>query len=1404
MSVYTSSISRVIFGVIGSDDVKKESVVPITTHDSFRNNAPYPGGVYTAELGTIDHSYKCLTCGNGKRLCMGHDGHVMLNYPVWNPFYVVDGRKWLKLICQSCGNPVIDSSKFITKPAKTRLDLAAKMARAATNRKCVHCNAYHPIIKKDKVEPLIAIAEYADRKERMFPHSIINIFNSITDETVVKLGRKIACHPRKYILSAIKVPSVIIRPDTKKVGGKRSKNDDITVLLQVLIKKNTAMSAVIPQIIDQKAEKQIMELNNTYYDIVRASGEATAISLAKRWKGKAGRFRQTQLGKRIRIVARSTIIGDAKVKINEVIIPYVFARTVYIEEIVQNYNKERLAIYVQNGKDKYPGILNITTRNGVVYSPETYTQMTCELEIGDIVSRNVIDGDVVDLNRQPSLSICSIGTHFVKVHMDPAIKTIAMNVISTPLYNADFDGDQMNLLFGSRLADRNEIRELTLIDNWMISHTNSAPIIGQKDDSIIGLAELTRSKVLIDKYHGMLLFQTTTILPDLSDIGPGDTKTGREYISMALPNINLTRMTEYYNPGIAHFIKYDPDEIKVVIKNGKLLTGVLDKKTIGTGAAGGVYHIIANDYSNSKAIDVMFNMQQMSIAYILQAGYTVGIKDILISQESKHEIEGISADILNKSRIIVERLYNGEIIPPIGKTVEQFFEELQINTLRITDDFTGAVLNAIDHRTNGLYKLIAFGSKGKFNNLLNMISSIGQKLINGERMRQRFGYKRTLPYFRRFDVSPESRGYTANSVFTGMTTPEYMFNAMSARFEFISKALSTSITGEQNRRSIKNTESAIVDNQRMVVKHTSIVQFAYGEDFLDPRKLERVRFPTVMINDKAFEAYSHPDFPAFFEKMAQDRARYREIFLQIEATTTKEPMTDERLLPVNVERVVRSYSSDLSDESNASSPTHMDLAAKVARVEELILSVPYVLMNAAMERAKKPVPEICMHTTWLICMQIRIHLHPHALAQISGPSLNIICDRVRFIYSQALIDPGTAAGLIAAQCFSEPLVQYMLDATHHAASGGSSTSGMTNANELLKAKDVDMISWPSMLVPVLPEYASDRSKVQEIANNIEVMKFSQFIKLWQVYSEKYGEPLHSTTKHEAEMITSFAKNNPLIRPPSDLTRWCIRVVLDKTAMILKNMPIELIVKKLRESYPDIYLVYSAENVHVVIMRIYMRNVMFRSAATVNNIITLGNKISDTVIRGVDGVTATTVVKMLRNKVDDTGAVVRNDNILGVKCTGTNLARILEMPMVDKYKVFGTAVQEVCRTFGIEAARRTIIWELHNVVDVCEFRHLTLYADEMTRIGRVTAIDASGIKARENPNILLRMGASAPLAAVEEGAIHGANVPITGITGPLLVGQVPKYGTAYNTFHMDAEFIKKHVKSATDILQDLLD
>lgn len=1418
--LYESEIKKVTF-TVGSDlDTVNSSTVSITSHDLFRNNAPQMNGVFDKHLGTIDNHVKCDTCKNKKKDCMGHDGHIKLNYPVFHPLVVGEIKKWLKLICFNCGYPVLKENEYKNIKKEIRLDEASKISKNGT-KVCPVCKTIHPTVQKDEKSPLIILKKEnkgqddSDTKE-LYPHEIKMILDKITDETVLKLGKNPLSHPRNFIWEYLRVPPTVIRPDVVKSGGGRSTNDYLTTLLVEIVRKNEMLPEVIPEEFSAQYKDSIHLLNVKVYELIKGTltvktlGSNTLMtqkSLSQRLKGKFGSFRKNQLGKRTHNCARSTITGDPNLRINELGVPINFAKILQIAEVVQEYNITRLLNYYQNGTKRYPGCTKIVKKSTSAEYSVDNPRGDIDLEIGDTLYRDLITNDVVNFNRQPSLKPSNIAGHVITITHNPEIKTLRMNVIVCALYNADFDGDEMNMYVSSNITAINEIEELNGVSNFLVSYAKSSPDLGEADDSIIGTFELTRSGVEIDKYHAMLIYSTSGYLPNFKK----QNYTGRDMISMMLEDtpINYSGTPLYYNPDYAYLIKYDPTETKISIKNGVLEEGVLDKRSIGK-TQGSIFHIIANEYGPNISLEKLFNIQQISIGYMLQFGYTIGLKDMLVSKNTLDEIHKIESKLIGKSKEITWKLNKGSIIPPIGKTTQEYYEDMQISELKVQDDFVRPIFESINPKTNNFFKLVMTGSKGKKENLLHVSSAIGQIIINGQRARENFGHARSSPYFTRFDTSPESRGYITNSYIGGTNVTEFIFSAMNARFDLISKALSTSITGDQNRKSIKNLESIITNNLRMCLKGDTIIQFIYGENGLDTRKVVRAKFTTIKISDEDFNKLRYESnnsglqkiFDKEFNQLKEDREKYRDIFLKFENINVKELMTDSRLMPFDALNIYKDLKSKLSL-AKTKQPSDSDLADMIIMVKEYCDRFPYLLLNELMEKNKAPIPLHIEKATWLAKVLIRSTLHTQNLKTINKEILEAILNKISLRYLWALQDAGTPVGIIAAQSFSEPLTQYMLDAHHRSATGGTSKSSMDKVKEVLGARHTKDINNPIMLLTMEKAYEYDKDKTQQIANLIEMMKLQQFVTLFQIFYEKYNNPIHPNYKHEKKMIEEFNKYNPLLRVPSDLTNWCIRLVLNRTMLILKNMVLEVIINKLRDVYPDLYIIYTPENVKNIIIRIYIRNVMFKNI-DIHVVEDLVKNLLSLVIRGVEGIRLTKVVKMIRHKILPNGSIEQDNSRWGIQTIGTNISGIMQIKGIDIYKIQTDAIEETTRMYGIESARHRIVSEIRNLGDGGDInhQHLLLYADEMSHTGKVSSIEKGGLNAREGSNVLLRVGFSSPIQILEKAAVNHAEDKVTGVTAPLLMGNIPKIGTIYNSFSINPQVIKENIVTLNSLLDDI--
>jgi DNA-directed RNA polymerase beta' subunit len=1448
-----AEVARVDFGVAGDAVNQRCSTVNVTSFELYNGATAVSGGVYDARMGTTDHTYTCLTCGLQKKQCPGHPGSLQLRVPVQSPLMVAETRRWLRVVCLACGTPIIDPIKYVTVPKAHRL---AEAASAQTEgRHCPKCRQTHPKIVKDLYDNFTFLAEHTNpggaiTTQKLYPHIIRAALERITDAAVIAFGRTLDVHPSKFILNTIQIPPITIRPGVKiGVGPGAQSYHDLNNMLQYIVKRNQYLPEHLPSgPINPDTDRLIQNLGHLYYDTILGStgisatqgnngkrgilaGSRAPPSILRRHPRKDGRFRKHLLGKRVWWMSRSTISGNSDLRIDEIGYPVAFARILQVEETVQEYNRDWLMTFFLNGRRRYPGSSRVFKRATGSYHEVEGLRRDFRLEIGDILFRDVITGDVGYFNRQPSLERSSIGVHRIVVLENPLIMTFQMNVDACAWYNADFDGDQMNFSVPRGVMSRAEAELVSSVVNHFISTKNSGPVNGQVQDSNVGSFALTRSDVIMDKYHAMALFQSAQVEPPNFGSGNIQTRyTGREIVSILFERtpVNYNRSPSWFSDVYVPYINYDTTETQTIMRHGVLKRGVLDKRSVGAGATGGIFHLISRSYGPKAALDAIFALQQLAINYVGNWGFTVSTNDMLLTHSAQAMVHDIIDELIRESKEITDRLLRGEIVPPIGLTTHQFYEQQQINALKIPDRILCPILASIDPDTNGLFQMIATKSKGSNPNMIHITSIVGQIEINNHRIGTQFAFSRTLPYYPRFAVTPEAFGFITNSYITGLTAPQFIFAMMNGRFDLINKALSTASTGYANRKAIFALQSCITDTLRHVTIDTKMVQLIYGEDGLDARQVENVIFRTATMDDEKLKKSFYFDLTArqlptekqeiFDKELKQlyfDRDNYRKIYLNLEDINFNHPFSDMRQMPVNVASIVEDLILRLEvrrETEDIPIPSLDEIISMYHAVDRFCNELPYVLINEIQRFRKTTIPSHLKAAVLLMQMLVRIELASVNLAQITPELLTAALDSIRLRYSQSLVEFGEAVGVLAAQAVSEPLTQYMLDSHHRSVSGGTNKSGIVRPQEIFGAKEVEAEQSPEMLLRIADRsLEADRAYVQDVANNIELMTLGRFLRLWDLLYEPFGETLYPLYINDDKWIDEFQRNHPTLQQPSDLTRWCIRLELNKTTMILKSMNLETIVGQLRVKYQHIYIVHTPENVDQIIIRIYMRSGVFRRSGTSRNTIdeekiaiVLTEKLLTTPIRGILGINSARVVKIIRHKIDNNGGLSREQDLFAIRTVGTNIAGVLSNQEIDPLTIVSSSLGDTYKIFGIEAARQKIISEIRSVMGDSSpnIRHLMIYADLMTRGNRITSLEKGGLNLREHNNVLLRMAMSAPIQVLTDATLESAKSPVYGIAAPLTLGSIPRLGTLYSDIVMDEDFISKNTVSVDAVLDML--
>ncbi len=1421
-----SDLHSISLFVLGGEEHQQLGNVGVTNSDNLEKGIePVKGGIYDAAMGTTEDAIKCTSCQNSKKYCPGHFGYRVLNYPLQSPCFIKEILKWLKVVCFKCGTILCKQNENIF------LNALAKKVRPTRQHSvvCPNCNELQPIYSRDKHSNFAINKEFLNtkmpetadqeesKKERVFPHEIAEIFSRVTNESALRLVKNKASrlHPSKYIQKTIPVPPNTIRPNINRIRGGKSGNNDTTALLKQVIESDMRLKGInlvgsfATLTDDQKAEINKSQL--AYYDMIKGSSAGTTktgmrtannkqlVSISKRLPGKHGRIRRNLLGRRAMEMSRSFITCDPSLRLDEIGLPKSIARTIQKPVRVQKHNYEELLIYFNNGTKTYPGA-------SMIYKARTKSDHRLdlgtkkhELEIGDILYRDIINGDIVGFNRQPSLEPSNIASH--KVVIMEIGDTIRINVLVCPLYNADFDGDAMNLLWTKSVRTANEIQSLSSPAQRFVSYKGAKPVIGEAQDSLIGTSELTRSETRMNKLHAMGVLSKLDIWQDFSDKPSNHLYTGRDAISTYFKynNIDLNYSGEptFYNKNYKQYVEYKDDDIKVEIRHGELISGVLDKKSIGEGSDGSIFHIINNQYSAEAALDASFSIQQIALEYMFNRGITVHMGDIMLHQATLEKIHDVERSLIAESYEITDRLNAGKIIAPLGSTITEHYEKLQLAALDPGDAFWPYVLGDISPNKNNLFKLIMSGSKGKMANFKNISTAVGQLTINGERIKEILG-GRTLPYFTRNDPRPESRGYVANGYRIGIKPGEFFSHSQDSRYQLINRALSTAVTGHYNRMAIKNLEGLITDNHRKLTKSPGIDQMLYGGDGVDPRFLEKNKFLTAdkSLSDKQFAEKFDSGDKLELQQLRTDRDIYRKIYLQFEAASNQS-YSDVKLMPVNVKRIIDDtlYNIGKADLKNFTEARR--------KVKELCDQLPYCLMNEIAEMLNKPIPEVFRKASAMLCILVRSWLNVAQLRAmgVSLEALDIICKNIKLAYSKSLINYGMPMGIIAAQSISEPMTQNILD-SHHSSGGISSSKkkGMYRVQEIIGAKNNDKMRYPAMTLYLKPEYEADLDKVQEIKNHIEMMKFNMFIITSSIFFEKYGEPQAPEYKNEREFIKEFEKYNNS-KPPGDLVNWCLRFTLNKYKLVEKQMKMETIYLGLRSAFPETHIVYNSDNAEKHVMRIYFRSSMFKHPLVVTEDIKgIMQEMQETVIRGVSGIIAAYVKETNRTRIQEDGSL-KETKIYYLYTSGSNMRGILTNPYIDPYTIQSDSIMETYEMLGIGATREKIIYEFRDQVPDPIYRHFSVYADEMCQSGTVTSIDRYGTGKR-GISFMQRISDASPVGVIEESAINGLTDELQGVSPCIMLGKNPRIGDLYNTFEWDYEYVSSQVQTSEQILEAL--
>jgi len=847
------TIDTIEFGLMSPQDYREMSVTKIITADTYDDDGfPIDMGLMDPRLGVIDPGLQCKTCGKRSGQCEGHFGHIELAAPVIHPGFSKLIRRLLRGTCHDCARLLLTPTqkekyrgKLETAEAlEEDLDKITKAAirEARKNSVCPHCDAEQKDVKHDKP------TTYYEDGQKLMPSDVRDRFERIPGEDLEPLGiNPERTRPEWMILTVLPVPPVTARPSITLDSGQRSE-DDLTHKMVDIIRINQRFmenrEAGSPQLIIEDLWELLQYHVTTFMDN-EISGTPPAHhrsgrplkTLSQRLKGKEGRFRGSLSGKRVNYSSRTVISPDPTLSVNEIGVPEQIAKEMTQKVKVTRNNIDEIVGYVRRGPNEHPGANYVKRADGRrlkvkdLNSEELAERILEENDDGEpqglgwTVERHLVDGDVVLFNRQPSLHRMSMMAHEVVVM---PYKTFRLNTTVCPPYNADFDGDEMNMHVVQSEEALAEADVLMKVQEHILSPRFGGPIVGAIQDHISGTYLLTHDDNRFDEATVLDLLRQTSVndLPEPAGEEEGDPYwTGDEVISVLLPEgLDLT------------FESSAGDE--VVIEDGRLVGGTIDETAVG-GFVGEIVETVAKVYDNDRARQFIDDVAGLAVRSIMHFGFSFGISDEDLPDEARAEIDGSMDDAEEEVERLIETYERGELESLPGRTLEETVEMKIMQALGQARDEAGEIAEQYLDEDNPGVVMADSGARGSMLNLTQMTGCVGQQAVRGERINR--GYEnRTLSHFKPDDLSADARGFVRHSYKEGLGPKEFFFHAMGGREGLVDTAVRTSKSGYLQRRLINALQELEAQYDGTVRNaEDDIVQFEYGEDGVDPMKMPK-------------------------------------------------------------------------------------------------------------------------------------------------------------------------------------------------------------------------------------------------------------------------------------------------------------------------------------------------------------------------------------------------------------------------------------------------------------------------------------------------------------------------------------------------------------------------------------
>lgn len=1447
-------IKKVQFGVLSPDVIRAISVVEdgVCYPETMEGSRPKLRGLMDPRQGAVDRLSRCLTCAGDMNSCAGHFAHIELSKCVFHVGFLPIVMKILRCVCFFCSRLLIAKTnpKFVEVLTRTRFSNhrrfemvydVSKMRRRCEESKDDDvdggCGKTQPIYRRVGLELFYEYRADApdahDKKNLLTPEKVREILRNITDDDCRSLGlNPTQVRPEWMILTVLPVPPLCVRPAVIAPNTMRC-HDDLTFKLADIVRTNNLLKAselhgAAPHVVaeDWKMLQYHVAtlIDNEIPGLPRAvqkSGRPLK-SLKQRLKSKEGRIRGNLMGKRVDHSARAVITPDPNLDIDEVGTPRSIAMNLTIPETVTALNFARLTELVQNGPTQYPGAKYVIRDSGERVDLRFHPRAAdLHLQLGFVVERHLRDGDIVVFNRQPTLHKMSMMGHRVRVL---PWSTFRLNLSVTTPYNADFDGDEMNMHVPQSVETRAEVQFLSMVPRLFLTPQSNRPAMGIVQDSLTAACVLTRRDTFLAVEEAISLLvwadEANARLPVPAVIKPRALWTGKQLFSLFIPsgvNCSGIHSTHPDAEDSSAYHHISPGDTRVLIEDGSLHCGILSARTLGR-SAGSLVHVLVLEMGSEVARGFLSRVQRFLNAFLMVAGHSIGIADCIAGREAYAAVQSTVAEAKHSVVDVIERAHNNELKPTPGNTLKQTFENAVNTILNSCRDTAGSCAQRALALDNNFNTMVVAGSKGSKINISQIVAVVGQQNVEGKRIP--FGFKhRTLPHFICDDLGPESRGFVENSYLSGLTPSEFFFHAMGGREGVIDTAIKTSETGYIQRRLIKAMESVMVAYDGTVRDSgRNLVQLRYGEDGMAGEWIEFQFLSTLRLSNASFERYyrfevsdqasiSNAYLPHIvkdlltspqalqellgeWESLKQDRVALRTIFRDGDPKVA---------LPVNIPRLL--WNARQLFALDYRRPTDLHPLKAISGLRDLLNRLVVVKGSDSIST------EAQANATLLLSAHIRASLcckQLQTVHRLSSSAFEWVLGEIEARFNAAQVNPGEMVGPLAAQSLGEPATQMTLNTFHYAGvSSKNVTLGVPRLKEIINVAKCPKT--PSLTVFLKRKISSDVELTKRVLSRLEHTTLRHICDETAIFYDP--DPFNTTIVSDRDFVADFFETPEARMTP--LSSWVLRIELDRRRVIDKRLSMEFVADRITRVFgSDVCVLFSDDNAERLALhvRIVDRPVEEKEEANrIDDELFLrcieSYLLADMHLLGVPSIHKVymhrpTAEKEKRRVFVNSHGEYEASSEWVLETDGNGLARVLADPDVDTSRTTSNDLYEIYTTLGIEAARRALERELKHVISFdgsyVNYRHLALLCDVMTCRGFLMAITRHGIN-RQEVGALMRSSFEETVDVLLDAAFHAEADPLRGVSENIIVGQVPPVGTCAFSLYLDAERAKHAIE-----------